>query len=80
MKKLKLRKELKKLKNKFLQSSQIGRCNVFYITHQELPNGHHEFSSQFVSVDNIVGAVSFASCDVNEILNYLNKKYNGEKK
>ena len=79
MKKMKLMKELKKLKKKFFKSAQLGKRNVCYITYQEMPDGFHKFGSQFTSIDNVVGAVSFAASDTDEIINYLNKKYNKEK-
>jgi len=72
-----LRKELKDFRKKFTNFN-IGKCDVYYVTHQELLNGYHKFESKFVSVDNIIGAIAFDGNEVQEVIACLNKKYNDE--
>lgn len=69
-----LRKELKKFRK--ARNRDIRKYNVYYILHQELLNGHHLFESKFVSVDNVIGAIAFDAKEADEIVAYLDKKYN----
>lgn len=71
--------DLKKLKKQMFNSFTIGKCNVYYITHQKLLNGTHLFETEFKSVDNVIGAISFSTGDTDAVIKFLNKKYNKKK-